>query len=247
VQKPVALLLAEETNLVREIELAVPGRLVTLIHTTAPRMPTGPGFTLAVLAAIEVSSDWWRVAHQFLRRHALWSRTIVIAPMTRDNATALARTEVSELVWLDAIHERLQGAVERLLDGSPIEMAIAQLLHHLGTTDPLVTAAIQRVLRASPPVRSVTDLCRVLYCSSTTLRAHWRGQGLPGSPRDLIDIARLLRIPSQKASGNTLSGIRRNLGIHRSTLHRLCIRWTGRPPSELENHEVLAALQRWAS
>lgn len=222
---------------------ALPANLL-LVQSESP--PTRRWPPLAVIVnGLGIEPDAWRCRLEQARATYPNARTLVVLSFDRANATELARVQAVEVVWEDAvdgIRQSLASMVRR-----QVRELIASRLATFSHQDQVVSHAVWVALRGSDYPVSVTALAKRLFMSQSALRYHWRKSGLPSTPRVLVDWYIACAIADGRIHGHTVEAIAHQLGIHASTVYRICERRIGCSPTSLDAERVLVAVDNWLS
>jgi hypothetical protein len=164
---------------------------------------------------------------------------VLLTSKDADNARALRRMAIDEVVWLSEIEVGLWPAVRR---------ARANVVrHHLtGAVDQalLPDRPLQRAIRyacnAESPVRSIGQLATACGCDRRTLWRHWHqtvSAGVALRLEDVLDWLLLLYAVGRKTPAQSWSAVAAELQIHPHTLSRIAARLTDRPLRKLASSD----------
>ena len=200
-------------------------------------------------AAVVVATSGRKVSFitEALRRaeeEGLRARTVVVAPFSRELATALVRQGCAHVVWLDAVSRELPSVLRRLVESS-LRFAVADAIRSRCGDDPLLLRVVGIAFGGPECPTTVSDLALRVHCTTSTLRAHWRRSGLPDSPQALVEWAVLSVLAERRSDGSKVSSVSRELGLHETTLYRASRRRLGVSPSAVNHDSIFSALGAW--
>lgn len=236
-------LLTEEPELQGVVQgLAPAGATVRATGLREPRGGTPP-------AAVVVAASGTRVP--FIERsladaeaRGLKMRTIVLAPFSRELATALVRALCPHVVWLDDVRQELGPLLAQMVASDLRFLVSAALLERCGP-DPILRKAVEQAFVGAECPTTVSALAARAHCTPSTLRAHWRRSALPDSPQALVEWAILAALAELRGDGSKLSTVSRLIGLHETTLYRASRRRLGLSPSLVSRTALLSALEEW--
>ena len=171
---------------------------------------------------------------------------IVITPFCRASAIALAKIQVSEVVFHDELERRLPRMLLELKPRST-QARLSSLFMSQAQATPILSAAIRRVFTGAAPPHRVRELSEQLGCAESTLRKYWRDAGVLGTLHDLLSWGLLARHADHVVKGLTVATSAARLGVSESTLQRIARRYTGVSASGVTPSAVLTQLQRTMS
>lgn len=236
-------LITEEPELVAVVQrLAPAGTPVQIVDGRGARL-VAPAAAV-VVATSSTSTGFVVRALEDLETQSLTSRAVVLAPFSRDLATALVRLTCSRVVWLDEVSRDLGPVLHRMVD-SDLRFAIAEALLDRCGDDPLLQCAVREAFAGADCPTTVSQLATRAHCTPSTLRAHWRRSTFPDSPQSLVEWAVLAVLTDLRDDGSKISTASRLIGLHETTLLRAARRRVGVPPSMVDRGALLAALDDW--
>jgi AraC-like DNA-binding protein len=236
-------LLTEEPDLLVVVQRLAP-------HGTPVRIVRRRSTRYAVPAAavvVATSGSRTRFVLQALEEVetlGLKSRTVVLAPFSRELATALVRRTCPPVVWLDDVGRELGAILRRMVD-SDLRFVITEALLVGCGADLLLQRAVREAFAGTDCPTTVSRLAARAHCTPSTLRAHWRRSGLPDSPQALVEWAVLAALAELRGDGSKISAVSRLIGLHETTLYRAARRRVGVSPSLVDRTALLAAIGDW--
>lgn len=236
-------LLTEEPALQAVVRRMAPaGTPVRVVSEREARQAASP-------AAVVIASSGGRVrfitaALDLMEERSLTGRTVVLAPFSRELATALVRRRCPHVIWLDAMVRELPVVLRELV-ATDLRYTLSEALLECCGSDPLLQRVVRQAFRGSDCPTTVSDLAARAHCTPSTLRAHWRRSGLPESPQALVEWAVLAVLAELRSDGSKISSVSRLIGLHETTLYRAARRRLGVSPSLVNRNTVLVALEDW--
>lgn len=236
-------LLTEEPDLLAVVQrLAPPGTPVRVLPAREARSGIPPA--AVVLATSGPRIHFIETAVAELDARGLKTRTIILAPFSRDLATALMRLMIPTVVWLDDVQREL-GPVLRSMVASDLRFVVSSAFLDRCGSDRVVRRAVERAFAGTDCPTTVAALAARAHCTPSTLRVHWRRSGLPDSPQSLVEWAILAALAEMRSDGSKISAVSRLIGLHETTLYRAARRRLGVSPSNVDRDALLSALDDW--
>jgi hypothetical protein len=170
---------------------------------------------------------------------------ILVTPLTPEALRRLGPlARAASMVWWEELEDRLPEALSDALQHRVLDDAWLALSSC--SDNPLVLAALKRVLLDDPPRTSVNALATALRVADSTLRYHWDGSFPNLAIRELVDWVVLLRAVEKRGQAGWIR-VAHLYGVHLRTLQRRCQRLTGITLSSVagEPHCLRSAFERW--
>lgn len=235
-------LLTDEPELLALVQRCAPeGTPVRILGVEGARAATPAA---AVVVASRSSIPFLVRSVEELEDHGLASRTVALAPFSREMATALVRLTCSHVVWLDDADRALVSILGRMVQSDLRFLISGALLTRCGDDD-LLRRTVREAFVAQECPTTVAELAARAHCTPSTLRAHWRRSELPDSPQALVDWAVLAALAELHGEGSKISAVSRLIGLHETTLYRAARRRVGASPSMVDRAALLGAVDRW--
>lgn len=236
-------LLTEEPELHPVVERLAPrGTPVRAVAARDARSGTPP-------AAVVIATSGARL--RFIERalsesaaRGLKTRTIVLAPFSRELATGLVRLPCPRVVWLDDARRELAPLLREMV-ASDLRFVVSTALLDRCGEDPILRRAVEQAFVGTACPTTVAGLAARAHCTPSTLRTHWRDSGLPDSPQALVEWAILAALAEMRGDGSKVSTVSRLIGLHETTLYRAAQRRMGVSPSLVSRAALLDALDAW--
>ena len=222
--------------------LAPDGTPVRIVSEREAREATPP--SAVVVATSRGSTRFVVQSLQQLHDRGLLSRTVVLAPFSRELATALVRIMCPYVVWLDAVSRELPGVLHQLV-ATDLRYTLSEAFQARCGSDALLRRAVRQAFLGTDCPTTVSDLAARAHCTPSTLRAHWRRSGLPDSPQALVEWGVLAVLAELRSDGSKISSVSRLIGLHETTLYRAARRRLGVSPSAVDRTTVLSAVEEW--
>lgn len=156
-----------------------------------------------------------------------WRPLVYVAAFDPDTVRFLLTIGARTVVWWFEGGDRLTECVQRFLSSDAVEL-LRRMHDGVDALGPLVRAGMRRICTLRlPPIVRVQQLAAAVGASSTTLRSAWGADFPSWRPKRSIDCALLLKALDLASVGKGKVDIAYELGVHESTLERLCQRMTG--------------------
>ncbi len=169
-----------------------------------------------------------------LRQRFSYAPIILVTDPASDVARWLGESGVSDIVWFDNVKTELPPRIERLCR-TAVLFGVAKEIER-STLPPALRSALAHSIRAATdqPVRSLTELSRVLHFAPGTLSRAFRTRvaGATTLSRFLGALV-VLRAHQLRHSGLSWEIVSRQVGFTRPTLHLKSRKWPGRTLKEL--------------
>lgn len=230
----------------RDAELAVlaSGMPVGATLVQSETVPSRRDPPLAVIVdGLGHEVNAWTLRLQRARASFPGVRAIVIASFDRESASRLLEVGDIEVVWEDEM-PRLAGLLRSILRRRARE-TFASFLAPIAAPDPLLADAVWLTFRDQSGPLSVRSLASRLHISESALRARWKESALPSTPRATIDWFVVCAVADARRQGQTIETVARQLGIHASTIHRICRRVLDCTPAEVDEDRILFRARDW--
>ena len=171
-----------------------------------------------------------------LRARAPFSPLVLVTTKEADNARAIGRVGVEEVVWLHEVEAALAPAVSRA-HAHALLRRVASALEHAHRLAPRLRSALVFACCSDAPVRTEAELAQTAGCHRRTLWYHWQRALAGHSPslrlEDFLDWLIVLRAAGRKTSDRGWRHVAEGLGVHEHTLARLAKHLVGVSLGEL--------------
>lgn len=238
-------LFAESRSLARRIERVMPGAFAVTVAATPSEISSLGADSVAVIATERADASWLDAALEAARNRVTPSGIVVVTPFDANNAAAIARRGPVIVSWMHEVPMTLPRMLRQAMESRTRSATLLRFAGLLDTNDGFIRKLLGQVI-AVPTPRSVQELARHLHCSPNTLRYRWRDKHMPGTPRDIVQLAMLLRLGQIIESGTPLANAIKALRVPHSTAFRRAQRWLGTTPAKLDSRRVWYAIEEWS-
>jgi len=214
---------------------------------TQPAFPSALRPRAVVVVTEELVEPWFSAVVDRLRSRGWGRRTVVVAPLTRQNWETVRMRGLGVLYPLAGLEAGFADALARLaVRPSWAERASRRMQALLGVTDDLCARFVEEAFMDGPAAPSIGELCRTrLFTSPRNLRSRWQTQHLPGSPKQVLDRIVALRFAKLRGRGLGVVAACGALSLHRTTMQRLTRRAAGVTPGVVDEDGLWAAIDDW--
>jgi hypothetical protein len=206
----------------------------------------GASCSIVVLPWLELDGGAAQLSS--LRSRAPFSPLVLVTTKDANNARALGRVGVEEVVWLHEIDAALAPAVSRACAQSLLRR-VASALEQADRLAPRLRSALAFACRSEAPIRSEAELAKAAGCHRRTLWYHWRralgGGSVSLRLEDFLDWLLVLRAAGRKTSNRGWHYVAESLGVHEHTIARLAKHLAGVSLSELGFVDRQALVERF--
>jgi len=243
------LLVAETEALARRATAVLDAGAFEVRVATRPSCPSALRPRAVAVVTEELAGPWFSAVVDLLRTRGWGRRAVVVAPLTWENVATVRKRRLGVLYPLAGLEAGFADALARLAVASSWpERASRRMQALLGVTDDLCRRFVDEAFMDGPAAPSIGELCRTrLFTSPSNLRSRGQAQGLPGSPKQVLDRIVALRFAKIRGRGLTVAGACAELGCHCTTMQRLIRRVAGVIPGAVDENRIWLAIEEWVA
>ena len=185
-----------------------------------------------------------------LRRQLPLHPIVLATSKDADNARAVHRVAIEEVVWLHEIDATLWPAVQRASQRA-FRHALAASIRATGGMSPVLRDALAVACTRELPFRSLGELASGIARSRGTIWYHWHRAfaGKVESPRaeDMVDWLILVHAVARKTNRRGWPDVACEIHVHEDTLLRIAKRLLGINMRDLAALDERAVMERFAT